>query len=369
MNNNYVNDSRVVMTLDAGGTNFVFSALQAGKTVVEPFGLPSNALELGACLKNLVDGFEHVRAQLKVPPVAISFAFPGPADYPRGIIGDLPNLPAFRGGIALGPFLEHHFQIPVFINNDGNLFAFGEAMGGFLPEVNEHLAQQGSPRRYRNLIGVTLGTGFGVGLVVNGQMVVGDNSNGGEGWLFRDLLAPDTFIEHHVSAHALCEGYSRHAGCSENQAHTPLEVFEIATGKKTGNKMAAIQTFHDFGTALGEAIATLLTLTDGLVVIGGGLTGAAELFFPALFAQLESTYSLADGNTLSRLIMKVYAWSDADSRKQFLKGKLAQIAIPGTDQTISYDHEARTTLTCSDRGASYAISLGAYIFALQQIDQ
>ena len=37
------------------------------------------------------------------PPVAISFAFPGPADYPAGIIGDLANLPAFRGGVALGP--------------------------------------------------------------------------------------------------------------------------------------------------------------------------------------------------------------------------------------------------------------------------
>ena len=51
---------------------------------------------------------------LKTRPVAISFAFPGPADYPNGIIGNLPNLTAFRGGVALGPMLEEKFQLPVF---------------------------------------------------------------------------------------------------------------------------------------------------------------------------------------------------------------------------------------------------------------
>ncbi len=65
--------------------------------------------------------------------MAISFAFPGPADYIHGIIGDLPNFPAFRGGIALGPYLEERFGMPVFINNDGNLFAYGEAIAEHSP--------------------------------------------------------------------------------------------------------------------------------------------------------------------------------------------------------------------------------------------
>ena len=79
-------------------------------------------------------------------PVAISFAFPGPADYPNGIIGGyLPNFPSFREGVALGPFLEAKFGIPVYINNDGDLFAYGEALGGALPEVNARLEALGSP--------------------------------------------------------------------------------------------------------------------------------------------------------------------------------------------------------------------------------
>src|SRR6266704_999091 len=77
-------------------------------------------------------------------------ASPGPADYPNGIIGDLGNLPGFRGGVALGPMLERKFGIPTFINNDGDLFVYGEAIAGFLPYVNDLLKKAGSPKRYKN---------------------------------------------------------------------------------------------------------------------------------------------------------------------------------------------------------------------------
>ena len=141
-------DNRVVLTLDAGGTNFVFNAMQGGKTLVEPIKKSANGDNLELCLKTMLDGFKEVKKQLSVEPVAISFAFPGPADYPNGIIGDLGNLPAFRGGVALGPMLEHHFGIPVFIQNDGDLYAYGEALGGILPEINGQLEAQNNPKRY-----------------------------------------------------------------------------------------------------------------------------------------------------------------------------------------------------------------------------
>jgi hypothetical protein len=121
-------ESRTVMTLDAGGTNLRFSAMRGCKPVTETVSLPSNGDDLTRCLANIIDGFTQVKALCPEPPSAISFAFPGPADYPNGIIGDLGNLPGFRGGVALGPMLEDQFHIPVFINNDGDLFVYGEAM-------------------------------------------------------------------------------------------------------------------------------------------------------------------------------------------------------------------------------------------------
>ena len=140
---NIINDQRVVMTLDAGGTNFVFSAVKGAKEIIEPVRLASNANDLKLCLETIIMGFESVKNKLNEVPVAISFAFPGPADYVNGIIGDLGNLPAFRGGVALGPMLKQHFNMPVFINNDGDLFAYGEAIFGMLPALNHQLAHLG----------------------------------------------------------------------------------------------------------------------------------------------------------------------------------------------------------------------------------
>jgi glucokinase len=103
MQANYKEDSRIVLTLDAGGTKFAFSAMAAGDQIVEATETPSHADNLDLCLRTIVTGFAHVMSQLPEKPSAISFAFPGPAWYREGIIGDLGNLPAFRGGVALGP--------------------------------------------------------------------------------------------------------------------------------------------------------------------------------------------------------------------------------------------------------------------------
>ena len=52
-----------------------------------------------------------VKDRAKGSNLSVSIAFPGPADYAQGIIGDLPNLPVYRGGVALGAILENHFLI------------------------------------------------------------------------------------------------------------------------------------------------------------------------------------------------------------------------------------------------------------------
>lgn len=127
----YEKDRRIVITLDAGGTNLVFGAVQGDRFVVEPITLPSNSDRLDRCLETMVEGFRTVIGRLPEQPAAISFAFPGPADYPRGIIGGyLPNFPSFRDGVALKDFLEERFGIPTFINNDGRPLRLRRSAGG-----------------------------------------------------------------------------------------------------------------------------------------------------------------------------------------------------------------------------------------------
>ena len=225
----YQHDNRTVVTLDAGGTNFVFGAMRGCEFITEPLRKPSNADDLDRCLATLVEGFGEIISRLDTPPVAISFAFPGPADYPHGIIGgNLPNFPSFRDGVALGPFLEMKFGIPVFINNDGNLFAYGEAMVGALPRINEALAAAGSQKRYRNLLGVTFGTGFGCGVVINGELLMGDNAAGGDVWCFRNSLLPEYIVEESVSIRAVKRVYRELSG--DDTELTPKDICDIARG-------------------------------------------------------------------------------------------------------------------------------------------
>ena len=138
-------DPRVVLTLDAGGTNFSFSAIRGGRPIGTSVTLPAEPHDLEASLRNLVAGFQDLIDQIDQAPAAISFAFPGPADYPNGVIFNVGNLPAYRGGVAVGPMLEERFGVPVFLNNDGDLFAYGEAIAGLLPEINRELEAAGSP--------------------------------------------------------------------------------------------------------------------------------------------------------------------------------------------------------------------------------
>jgi glucokinase len=69
----YSNDKRAVLTLDAGGTNFVFSAMQANRAVVESFALAAEAGDLERSLGNMFQGFERVLGKLDAAPSAISF--------------------------------------------------------------------------------------------------------------------------------------------------------------------------------------------------------------------------------------------------------------------------------------------------------
>lgn len=361
-------DNRIVLTLDAGGTNFVFSAIQACRQIIEPISLPANAQNLNLCLNTLETGFGEIKSKLKNEPVAISFAFPGPADYPNGIIGDLPNLPAFRGGIPLGPFLEEKFNIPVYINNDGDLFAYGEAMFGSLLYINNKLEEAGLLKRYRNLVGVTLGTGFGGGTVINGNLLTGDNAAGSEIWLMRNKKYRDCFVEESISIRAVKRVYTELTGIHSDSL-TAKEIFEIAEGIKPGNSEAAIKSFEELGEVLGDTIANIITIIDGLIVIGGGLAGASKYFIPKAIEELNGSIFRTNGDRVNRLESKVFNLDDEIELKNFLSGNFNKVNVPGTNKSVFYETQKRTGMLVSKLGTNLAVSLGAYAFALNSIDK
>ncbi|MBQ8492873.1 MAG: ROK family protein [Alistipes sp.] len=354
---------QIVVTLDAGGTNFVFGAMSEGKPLGQSITKPSQAHDLDLCLSTLVAGFEEIIASLPEPPIAISFAFPGPADYRNGIIGGyLPNFPSFRDGVALGPMLEERFNIPVYINNDADLFAYGEAQGGALPRINKMLEEAGSEKRYRNLLGYTFGTGFGFGFVMDGKLNLGDNSCV-ETFCLKHRDHAKYIVEDGVAIRAVKRVYRELSG--DDRDLQPKEIFDIAEGTAEGNTEAAKESFATLGRVAGDAMATAATLMDGIIVIGGGLTGASKYFMPALLEEMRTEIETMSGDKLRRVQMEVYNLDDKAEFEAFARGNSTKIKVYGSDREVVYDPIKRIGVTLSDIGASNAVSLGAYLYAVR----
>jgi len=364
----YRDDERAVLTLDAGGTKLAFSAVRGERQVVEPVVMPSHADGLEATLQRISRGFRQVKARLGAEPVAISFSFPAPADYRSGVIGDLENLPVFRGGVALGPMLEDQFGVPVLISNDGDLFAFGESIAGLLPWVNGLLEQSGSPRRFRNLLGVTLGTGFGAGIVHDGVILAGDNSAGGEINRLRSVLQPAWSVEESVSVRAVRRAYALATGTDLEQAPTSRDVFEIGMGRMGGARATALQAFHDLAVAAGDALATASSLVDGLVVIGGGVANGWPLFLPRLVEAMNEPYATPDGGALPRFESRAYSLEDPAQRDAFLRGEVREVTVPFSSRTVTYDASRAVGVGVTRLGTATAVAIGAYTLALRRLD-
>jgi glucokinase len=358
----------LILTLDGGGTNFTFTAVRNGEIVGEPLTLPSHGDEIEACLDQIIGGLQELYNSTGREASAISIGFPGPADYKLGIIGECNNLPAFRGdGVALGPMLEHHFDLPVFIRNDADLFAYGEALAGILPETNKALEESGSTLRYKNLIGITLGTGIGAGIVTNGKLHEGDNSAGAEIWAVRSKLHRDSPVEEDVSIRAVKRVYAEIARMPIEEAPEPEVLAEIARNKQKGHSAAARESYRRFGEALGDAIANVLTITDGLVVIGGGISAAHDLFMPAVMQELNAPYQPRDGRSAPRTVIKALNLEDETDRRSFLAHKTRDIPIPRSQQHVTFDPMKRTGVGISKLGTTRAVAIGAYEVATSQI--
>lgn len=364
----YENDKRIVVTLDAGGTHFRFNAIRGNRSIVDTIEYPSEAQNLDRCLGNLVRGFDEVMKKLPEKPVAISFSFPGPADYPNGIFpARLTNFPAFEGGVALGPFLERKFKLPVFINNDADLFTYGEALAGVLPEINARLHKLGSVKQYHNLIGFILGTGFGIGITSHEQMYIGDNCCS-EIYCTPHKQEPELIVEEGVSQRAVLYNYRMLASDPRKESFKDsLDIYRIAEGELEGDRKAAQLAFARFGEVAGYAIAQAVCMLDGIIVLGGGLSKSHKYYMPALLNELRAQMTTRNGVQVARVPSYVFNLEDESEFETFAQGEQREIAIYGTDEKILCDTQKRLGIAVSHIGTSVATTTGAYCYALHNL--
>jgi predicted NBD/HSP70 family sugar kinase len=365
----YNNDPRTVITLDAGGTHFRFTALRGCEAITDTFELPTHPNNLPQLLEDLRTGFQFIIDQLQEKPVAISFAFPGPADYPNGVFPSrLTNFPCFEGGVALGDYLKEQFGLPVFINNDADLFTYGEALAGALPMLNEKIRNAGGVKEYHNLIGFILGTGFGIGITSHNQMFMGDNCCS-EIYCSPSKWGQDLIAEEGISLRAVLRYYRELAKDEKAAQYTDsYDIYRIADGELAGDQEAAKKAFARFGEAAGYSIAYAACMLDGILVLGGGVSKAAKFYMPALLSELRATMHTLGGQTLARVPSYIYDLENPEEFEQFVKGQTKEIEVFGTGKRVRIDTQKRLGITLSQLGTSRATTIGAYCFALHALD-
>ena len=208
------------------------------------------------------------------PPVAASVLVPGAVDSDRSVVMGAPNLPSLIN-FDLKAELQRRLGWPVFLENDANGAAMGEMWLG---------AARGS----HHVVSITLGTGVGGGVVLNGELWRGAHGSAGE--IGHTTVDPFSglkckcgntgCLELFASATALVR-MAREVGLDKT---TAVEVYEAG---KSGDERA-LSVFKRFGMYLGIGLSTLMSLIDPqVIVIAGGAANGWELFAPEMYRQVD----------------------------------------------------------------------------------
>lgn len=246
---------KAILGLDIGGTGIKGGVLVKGH-LEDIRSIPTPALESKEFILETIASFIETYSQYDF--VGIGIGIPGLVDTREGIVLGLANIPSFQH-VELKKFLTERFAKPVFVNNDANCFAIG-------------VHKYGVGKPFKNLVGITLGTGVGGGIVINGQLYSGMFSAAGE-W----CSAP--YLEHNYEYY--CSGkFFQNVYKSKPKALAKLAL--------TGDQVA-IQAYEEFGHHLGELLKMILySLAPEAIILGGSIRKTYPLFKKSLFKSLET---------------------------------------------------------------------------------
>jgi len=260
---------KAIVGIDVGGTKIMAGILNAqGEVVGEPVKVPTGTKDSAdAITGRLYQSVEEAlsAAGRSLEQVAgIGIGVPGPLKIKEGVFLDPLQLPTLHN-FPIRRAVEEHYRLPVEVNNDANCFVLAEAFFG---------AAAGA----ETVLGFTLGTGFGCGMVINRRVLTGATETAGEIW-----FSPykESFIEDYVSGRGLQRNYRELTG----EEATPPQILEAA-GR---GEPEALKAWEIFGQDLAYALAWSINILDpDVVVLGGSLTRGFDFFAPDMEKQLRS---------------------------------------------------------------------------------
>ena len=283
-----------VVGLDIGGTKTVFGIVDARGTIIASGSIKTNKFnEVEDYVNELHTELFRLLEQNNATDKIMGIGVGAPnGNYFNGTIEFAPNLP-WRGVIPLAQMLTDRFGIPVSLTNDANAAAIGEMT-------------YGAARGLKDFIMITLGTGVGSGIVVNGQLVYGHDGFAGE--LGHVIVRPNNGRLCGCGRTGCLEAYTSATGVARTareflevrndpsslrqipiQDITSKDVYDAAI---TGDKLA-LEIFDYTGKILGEAFANFIAFSSPkAIILFGGLAKAGDLI-------LKPIKEAMDRNTLN----------------------------------------------------------------------
>jgi len=244
-----------VIGVDIGGTN-----IKAGK-VFNGSVLQSHLVEVNrndteeATLQKL---FESINEVMAGSVEAIGIGVPAVVDPESGIVYDVQNIPSWKK-VPLKELVQQEFKVPVQINNDANCFALGE----------KHF---GKAKDHTNCVALSLGTGLGMGILIDNRLYNGVLCGAGEVGM---LPYKGGIMEHYAGSFFFDEKYGESA--------------KILYQKALKKDAAALMAFNEYGHHLGEAVKAILYMyAPEAIILGGSISNAYAFFEQSLKGALDS---------------------------------------------------------------------------------
>jgi glucokinase len=269
--------------IDIGGSSVKFAAVDAKDKILKHFAIPTDTTQSAAAFAaQLAVAVNMLKADFKDKNIALGVGLPGDTDHQKGMLRWAPNIP-WRN-FKIKALLEMTTGCRCFVSNDANMAAWGVHAKEF-------------KYKYQNIIVITLGTGVGGGLVVDGKLYNGAMGSAGEIGHTKIDFSPRAplcgcgnrgCLEAYCGAAGIRRAALRAAREKPRSALAGLikkEGFSVkilSAAARAGDK-TALALWHDVGVNLGRGLANMiLLLNPQAVVLAGGVSRGAEYFQGAI---------------------------------------------------------------------------------------
>lgn len=237
------------LVIDLGGTNIRIAQVAEGQCLRRNSVACPATQGVDVILMQLI---ELVESMMDESVEGIGIGVPSIVDTTRGIVYDAMNIASWKE-VHLKELLENRFNVSVAVNNDSNCFALGESLFG-------------SGRSYENMVGITIGTGIGMGVIIRRSLYGGAYTGAGE---LGALPYLDADYEYYCSS-----------GFFKRRNTTGATEAEKALNKDSD----ALLLWQEFGKHMGQLVkAVLFAYSPQLIVLGGGIASAFPFFKETMY--------------------------------------------------------------------------------------